>query len=505
MNRPAADFEAGVDAVLDALTQRLTEAARIILGEERTAQVVAEGDPLAARLLPQLVETVRGTDDPSTRWLLLTAVRGRFPNGEEFMSFTRQLDLIAAEVTETELLRLAVLGGGRPDLPLRIVSDAPVVDVNFSARHDLHTGIHRVVRETVPRWDQAHDLVPVAWIDEGTAYRSLAPRELARVLSFHEDVVIDLEEEAAYRPELIVPWRTMIILPDVPNAASAPALTALSRWSGSRVSLIGYDLIPITSADQRPAPEATSAANFLTAVKHADRVAGISASATTEFRGFAHSLTAQGLTPPEVRKVLLPEDAPPSPNEAPRPAPTRPVILLTGTREPHKNHRAVLHAAERLWNEGLDFEIRMVGGKGWSDAVLRPALERLHTDGRPVVELGRVSEESLWSELRAADAVVFISLHEGFGLPVAEALSVGTPVITSNFGSQAEIAENGGCLIVDPRDDDDIARAMRSFLTDPDLRARLAAEALVRPQRTWNDYAAELWEFFMAEPTEGRQ
>lgn len=499
------EADAAAAGYLEALTQRLTEASRVILGDATTAALAADGLPLAAKLLPRLVEASRGRAASDARWLLLTAVRGRFPSAEEFMSFTRQLDLVATEVAETELLRLSNDGSGRPDLPMRVVRDAPLVDVNFSALNDHHTGIHRVVRETVPRWHAAHQIVLVAWIDEGTAYRSLAPREIARVLRFHEDVPIDLDEEQAYRPELIVPWHTTVILPDVPNAFSSPALTALARWSGSQTSLIGYDLIPIVSADLRPFGESTATANFLAAVKHAHRIAGISNSATAEFDGFVHALAAQGLRAPVVRELGLPEDSPPDLAIPAREPSDRPVVLLTGTREPHKNHRTALHAAERLWREGLDFEVRMMGGKGWSEEALRPALDRLREDQRPLVELGRVSEETLWAELTSADVVMFISLHEGFGLPVAEALAVGTPVITSSFGSQAEIAQHGGCLVVDPRDDDDVTQTLRTFLTDPDVRARLRAEALVRPPRTWDDYADELWEFFMADTNEGRQ
>jgi len=173
-------------------------------------------------------------------------------------------------------------------------------------------------------------------------------------------------------------------------------------------------------------------------------------------------------------------------------------VLCLGTREPHKNQRAALHAAERLWREGLDFEVRLVGGPGWSDTVFRRAIDDLLAARRPVTALGRVSDEKLIEEMRSASFVVFASLHEGYGLPVAEALATGTPVVTSDFGSQAEIAEAGGCLTVDPRDDDAITAALRRLLTDPDELARLRRETAARPVRTWDEYADELWEFLVA-------
>jgi glycosyltransferase involved in cell wall biosynthesis len=91
---------------------------------------------------------------------------------------------------------------------------------------------------------------------------------------------------------------------------------------------------------------------------------------------------------------------------------------------------------------------------------------------------------------------VFPSLNEGFGLPLAESLAAGTPAVTSDFGSMREIAEGGGALMVDPHDDHAIADAMRTLLTDDAVHARLTAEAQARAAhpRTWDDYAAEVWD-----------
>jgi glycosyltransferase involved in cell wall biosynthesis len=80
---------------------------------------------------------------------------------------------------------------------------------------------------------------------------------------------------------------------------------------------------------------------------------------------------------------------------------------------------------------------------------------------------------------------------------VAESLASGTPVITSNYGSMAGIASHGGALVVNPRDDSDIADAMRKLLQDDELVERLAAEAAAVPTTTWEAYADELWSFFV--------
>jgi glycosyltransferase involved in cell wall biosynthesis len=94
---------------------------------------------------------------------------------------------------------------------------------------------------------------------------------------------------------------------------------------------------------------------------------------------------------------------------------------------------------------------------------------------------------------RLAHCTLFPSLSEGYGMPVAESLTAGTPVITSGFGSMAEIAADGGALTIDPRDDDALTDAWDRLLTDPVLHARLRAEALARPFRSWAEYGDEVW------------
>jgi glycosyltransferase involved in cell wall biosynthesis len=481
---------------LRALDQRFEQAATILLDPVPDIPRTDHPGAVASFLLPALVKHCRGRGRPDARWLLLTAAFGAFPTPEQLLEFGRRLELQSAHVAQTQLLAdvLADAGRGRLDLPMTVVTGGTLVDVDHSARNDTHTGIHRVVRETVPRWRDRHGAQAVAWIDQYSAFRALSPEEEARIFAYGRPVEPAPHDEAPAGPStLVVPWRSTVVLVDVPNTQAAEQLAALARFSGNTLAMIGYDMIPITSAETRPFSDSVAFGQYLSVVKHAHRVAGISRSATAEFSGFAEAVRAQGLPGPTVGTVELvtepPTDAPAAPMRSGR----RPVVLATGSREPHKNQRAVLHAAERLWREGLDFEVRLVGGHGWTEDVLRPAADRLHEAGRPLTELGRVSDAELTAQLRAADLVVFVSLHEGYGLPVAEALACGTPVITADFGSQLEIARGGGCVVVGPRDDDALTDALRTLVTRPDERARLRAEIADRPVRTWAQYADELW------------
>jgi glycosyltransferase involved in cell wall biosynthesis len=234
---------------------------------------------------------------------------------------------------------------------------------------------------------------------------------------------------------------------------------------------------------------------YLSVVKHTDRVAGISAAATEEFAGFVSAVSAQGLPGPSTISVPLPVDVPDATAKQESAAPkSLPSVLCVGSHEPRKNHGAVLFAAEALWREGLQFSLTFIGGGSlWYTRRFDKEIARLRALGHPVDVLRGIDDATLLRAYDDADFTVFPSLHEGYGLPVAESLALGVPVITSNYGSTAEIAADGGCLVIDPRDDDDLTDAMRLLLTDPAKLAELRAQIADRPSRTWDDFAAELW------------
>jgi hypothetical protein len=487
------------ERLLKATDQRVIAASNVLLPNVTVDPGWPSGHATAT-LLPELLEGARATMSESQVWLILTAVAGRFPTVDSVRRVRRSLQLDPPEELERLVLAIAIETAERSriDLPMRVVG-CPVIDVDTSGRSDYQSGIHRVVRETVSRWVKWHEVELAIWDDTRAVMRSAAPREVGRVTRFGGDFIPGVDD-APYEQELIVPWNTIVVLPDVPLGGPAAALAGIAECSGNQLTAIGYDLIPITSAETRPVHESAAAGEWLVPLKSARRIAGISSSATAEFRGFARMLSAQGVEGPEVEEIRLPAINAPSWFIPPADVTTsRPRIVLPGTREPHKNHDAVLHAAERLWAEGLDFEVRLVGGNGWTDRHLRAMIARLKAGGHPLVDVGRVSEEDLWSELASADAVVFLSLHEGYGLPVVEALAVGTPVLTTAYGSQGEIASDGGCLTADPRDEESIVDALRRLVTERELRESLAREARERPQFSWDHYATELWAFLVAD------
>ena len=466
-------------AVAVALRGRLTIALDV-LGHDDDGTV----EELASRLA-QVAARAEGEDAGSVAWLAFTAFFGRFPTEVELARFRRELLL------QTEPIRALLVTGQTIDRrgpaalrDLKIVADRPVVDVGHAATSDHATGIQRVIRQTIPHWVR-RGVELVAWHADDRGWRELDGTERARV---------GVPPEVHSAGALVVPWRTTVILPEVSSVDRASTLAALAAHSGSRVALIGYDLIPIVSAELVDAAESERMGQFLAVVKSAAVVAGISESASSEFRGYAHALGAQGLTGPEVVTVPLAEEPVPATGHE-RVEADPPLILCVGSHEPRKNQSTVLAAAIRLHAEGVPFRLVFVGGG--SRVRIGPfdlELERLRRDGVPVSAERLLDDAGLAALYDAARCTVMISLHEGFGLPVVESLARGVPVLTSDHGSLAEVAQAGGCVTVDATDVEAVTAAFRALVTDDELIARLRAEAAARPTRTWRQYADELWD-----------
>jgi glycosyltransferase involved in cell wall biosynthesis len=155
-------------------------------------------------------------------------------------------------------------------------------------------------------------------------------------------------------------------------------------------------------------------------------------------------------------------------------------LLFYGALEPKKNVRRLIEAYTL---SGVAMPLVIAGAVGWGNRIEAKMLESLSrpSDVRRIDHLEYVSTSTLVSLVRGARAVVFPSLYEGFGLPVLEAMLLGTPVVTSRTSSLPEIAGDAA-LYVDPYDVDDIARAIRTITADDGLRTELSRRGRARAE-----------------------
>jgi glycosyltransferase involved in cell wall biosynthesis len=152
-------------------------------------------------------------------------------------------------------------------------------------------------------------------------------------------------------------------------------------------------------------------------------------------------------------------------------------VLYLGTLEPRKNITTLLEAYSQV-RRSSSAPLIIGGGLGW---LYQPVFERLEALGlRDHVHFaGYLDEEELHLWYAAATLFVFPSLYEGFGMPPLEAMSCGTPVVTSNSTSLPEVVGDAG-LMVPPTDADALAEAIVRLLRDPTLHAELRERGLQR-------------------------
>jgi glycosyltransferase involved in cell wall biosynthesis len=429
-------------------------------------------------------------------WLGLAVLTGRLPDETEVVESARSAQLergalwrAVTRLVTTESLHRVV----------RVVEDGVVVDVTHTAQVPRMSGIQRVAREVSRRWMDRPGVVPIVRTADGTVLRHLTPAEQHWIV-----YATPAGDGLSHLPtdEVVIPWRSRYLLPELAldRPPQVSRLRALARVSGNRFGAIGFDLIPLTSAESAASDVPGLFSVALTVLREAGVVTTISGAAAVEYRGWRQALAAVGRPGPEIRVVELPVEAfevDAADLERTRDrllVPGMPMVLVVGSHEPRKNHIAVLRAADLLWRQGHRFSLTFIGAPGWNHAGFDELFDELGARGMPVDLVTEAPEAMLWAAYRLARFTVFPSLNEGFGLPVAESLAVGTPAITSAYGSTAEIAAGGGALTIDPRDTFALVEAMRSLLDDDVLLGRLRSEAVARPSRTWEQYATETWD-----------
>lgn len=168
-----------------------------------------------------------------------------------------------------------------------------------------------------------------------------------------------------------------------------------------------------------------------------------------------------------------------------------PYFFYYGAIHPRKNVEKAIKAFDlfRAQNEGK-ISFILAGRMAWKTEEVKmawkesPYKEDIHF-------MGYLSDESISFYLKNALALVYISLHEGFGMPVVEAFAAETPVITSNNGALAEISGRGAVL-VNPLDINQIAQGMSDILRYPSLRMKLIDAGKRELSRFDWDYSANI-------------
>jgi len=169
-------------------------------------------------------------------------------------------------------------------------------------------------------------------------------------------------------------------------------------------------------------------------------------------------------------------------------------LLFVGCIEPRKNVPNMIRAYQQL-PDSLRREVPLViaGPRGWAS---KSSFDALTAAGASVRYLGYVAETILPGLVSGAAALIYPSYYEGFGLPAAQAMAAGVPVIASDRSCLPEVVGDAG-LLIDPDAVEEMGHAMQRVLNDAELARTLAARGRKRGATfRWSRCAEESLDFF---------
>jgi len=380
-----------------------------------------------------------------------------------------------------------------------------LVDVTAIARHDLKTGIERVVRtqllELLRLRASGWRVEPVYLSNDGGHYHYRYARNYAaRLLGMEQmltgaDPVLDVQAGDVFYSADHSPQAVM--------EAASEGCYANWRARGVAIHFLVHDLLPVLRPDFFPrGADATHGAWLRCVAALADRLTCISAAVADETAAWLDQHAEPAARPLQLDVLHHGADIGAAAEAAPHPLLARlqsaPVFLMVGTIEPRKGHLQALDAFELLWREGVDAHLVIVGSEGWKPLpaaqrrTIPLTVQRLldHPEqGRRLHWLQGLDDAALQQLYRASACLLQPSEGEGFGLPLIEAASHGLPVLARDIPVFREVAQDSAHYF-SGLDGAALATAVRDWLA---LRAqgRQPASDGMR-WMTWGDNVQEL-------------
>ena len=342
------------------------------------------------------------------------------------------------------------------------------------------TGIQRVTRRLAAALERRGiTVMPVGWDARHRVMRALTTGAVAA----------SIDEAPTGSSDR---W---LLVPEIPMSALVQDLdpAQISRAYERRVAAIVHDLIPIRRAADYDAHTVGLHRRYFRMFADADLTIATTDLVAGHLREY---LRAEGLREPEIAVVPLAAqfaDLPRVRTRGPVRGPDEPLRLLAvSTWEPRKNYPLLLRAVRRAQaHSGRAIHLTIVGRRGCFPAYDAEVDVLLDGMGEVAV-LDRAGDRELAELYRTHHASVYPSVEEGFGMPILESLWLGRPCLCHTGSSMAEVAPGGGTLMVDMADEDAVAMGLIALMSDAGLLDRLTGEALARPLRDWDAYAADV-------------
>ena len=379
------------------------------------------------------------------------------------------------------------------------------LDVSGACKSPRSTGMQRVTRRIFQELSRRVSVTPLSWNVVGNRYQLLGRRErdiLEKPSRFLTRASARPEFRGEYFPAELhrhifrksirledqLRSGDALLLPDIFRDSRLKKLPPLISKRRVRSVAVFHDAVALRLPALHPKAK-TKFEKYIVALANFDLVIGVSEASRKHLLELWSEL---GVTPAKtavetwpVEPIVASKDEPPK-----KPGKT---ILCVGSFEARKNHLTLLRAADTAWKAGAKFELELIGrSTGAFGNKVEAELRKLHRSARPVRWLKQVNDDVLDRAYRSCRFTIYPSLMEGFGLPIAESLIHGKPCICGGNGALGEVAEGGGCLIIDQSNADAIANGIKTLLGDHAFYSRVCAAARARKFRSWPDYTDKL-------------
>jgi glycosyltransferase involved in cell wall biosynthesis len=336
-----------------------------------------------------------------------------------------------------------------------------LVDVTTIARHDLKTGIERVVRNQLLELLQLRasgwrvEPVYLSKEDGRQRYR-YARNYVARLLGIDAtltgpDPLLDVQAGDVYYSADHAPHAVM--------EAARDGVYAELRARGVTLNFLVHDLLPVLRPEFFPAgADAVHGAWLQCAAGMADRMICISAAVADELQAWLEAQDAPRIPPlavlhhgADLEAGAQAQASAPAEANLPllRQLAGTPVFLMVGTIEPRKGHLQALDAFEQLWRDGVAAHLVIVGNEGWKGLAaaerrtiptIVARLQRHPQQGQQLHWLQGLDDHALQQLYRNSTCLLQPSEGEGFGLPLIEAARYDLPVLARGLPVFREVA-----------------------------------------------------------------
>jgi glycosyltransferase involved in cell wall biosynthesis len=325
---------------------------------------------------------------------------------------------------------------------LLILKPRLYVDVSVVYRKDVKTGIQRVVRavlsELIKRPPDYYTICPVYLADSSGAW------DYYRVPAYSHG-----EEGIPISPRSVDVVLGLDLAGGYVVAAFRQGLYRRLMNSGVLVYFVVYDLLPVLAPQFFSTEASEGHEQWLRCIAQSDGVICISKSVADEFTNWFRTISKELPDHFSVKFFHLGGDMDASvpTNGMPDDAEStlsllslRPSFLMVGTVEPRKGHTQALAAFEKLWEQGFDANLVIVGNQGWEMKSLANRL-RCHPElGKRLFWLAGISDEYLQKLYAASTCLIVATEGEGFGLPLIEAAQHQLPIIARDLPVFKEVA-----------------------------------------------------------------